>query len=168
MDKLRKITSWCWQTKERIVLAVMVILLGYRVYSLVYTGENDDPEFMPISPGAQYQGETIIPPPTPLPYDMDPVTRLIRNPLFNYTPPRGGKSSGDSGAGEEGEIRVLRIVPYGDHYRAQITTGAARKLFSEGEKFESYQLMSIDADTECCEIYSESLSKLIEVCVEQN
>ncbi|MFP6580939.1 MAG: hypothetical protein VCD00_00115 [Candidatus Hydrogenedentota bacterium] len=167
MNKIRKIAGWCWETKERIVLAVMVILLGYRVYSLVYTPENNDPNRMPIKPGDQYQGDVLTPPLIPPPYDMDPVTRLIRNPPFNYTTPRGGTDTRGPGAEDAGEIRVLRIVEGADgRYKARITTGASKKLILEGEKFESYQLMTIDPDTGCCEIYSEILSKLIEVCIE--
>ena len=41
MDKLRKIGSWFWYNKERMVLAVMVIVLAYRVYGIVYPPESE-------------------------------------------------------------------------------------------------------------------------------
>lgn len=170
MDKIRKGAAWCWETKERLVVAIMVILLGYRVYSLVYTNEAEEDIAKVRPPKTVYSKEIDGPPPIPPPFEIDPVTRLERKRLFQYVTPRGGSTRNQSDGGlEEGEIRVLRIVSDGSGgYKAQITTGASRKLIPEGEKFESYQLMTIDADTGCCEIYSESLGRLIEVCAEEN
>ncbi len=35
MDKLRKIGDWAWDNKERLVLAILVVFLAYRIYAVL-------------------------------------------------------------------------------------------------------------------------------------
>lgn len=167
MEKLRKVGIWCWNAKERIILTLMVLLLGFRVYYLVSNSAADDLTTTLRNPGPVPAIEPNRPPAIPPLASPMPVTPLTRNPIFVYTRPstRGG-SSNNSTTNEDSKVQVLRIFPdeNGKH-KAQISTGSSRKIIPEGDSFESYTLMKIDPDTECCEIYSESSNQTFEVCI---
>lgn len=167
MNKLRKIGVWCWNVKERCVLLLMVLILALRVYVLV--NAEDETEAKTYSIPASPSGVDTNSPPPPPPLEIpEPITRLSSRSPFLYVPPAGGGNQGISAEErQDAKVRVLRIAPgSGGSYVAQITTGGARKFVQEGGSFESYQLISIDPDTECCIIYSENSNKQIERCVE--
>lgn len=167
MDKLRKIGVWAWEIKERVVLAVMVLLLGIRVYSLVNADDSFDSVKLQ-NPRAPVVNDSPPPPipETPLP---EPVIRLVRRSPIVYEPPSSRPGQQSSENSEDDKVRVLRIIEAtGGVYRAQITTGGAAKTMVEGQSFESYQLQSIDPETGCCIIYSENSNSEIERCVDLN
>jgi hypothetical protein len=166
MERLRKIGLWFWEYKERFVLAIMVLILGYRVYFLVYAPE--------IPAGSRFQHPSTasanplpLPPRIPDNQQLIPLTPMIRDPLFLYRRPGRRGPSGGSGDPGQDKFELVRILDDGTgKLKAQIFTGASRKIFAEGESFESYTVMGIDADTECVELYSESTASNFELCID--
>jgi len=66
------------------------------------------------------------------------------------------------------QIEVLRIqdTPRGG-LRAQISTGGRRgRWYKEGEKFETFELLSIDEDAGCIDIYAENIRQKKTYCIE--
>ena len=53
MEQLRKIGVWCWDSKERVVLTFMVLILGFRDYYLVGDPPEED-EITARDPGRIY------------------------------------------------------------------------------------------------------------------
>ncbi|PCJ65158.1 MAG: hypothetical protein COA73_02890 [Candidatus Hydrogenedentota bacterium] len=172
MDKVRKFFFLVWNTKERIVLAVVVCVLSYRVYSMLNPpdemGKNTS---IPQSPQRTVDEADIDIPgnPPPAPKDELPENwnNLHRRPGFVFILP-SGNSDDTSGNSQTDEIKLLDIQDLGQNrYRARIQTGSGRpRYYPEGEKFQSYELISIDPDTGCCIVFSESVSKEIEICIQ--
>lgn len=157
MDKLRKIGLGVWESKERIVLISMLVILGWRVYKIWH------PNPPPPSPDWKVptaQGEIDVPLPPERPGGMlpPPTSSFVRrNPwwLYGVAPQEGGKQEATL------NIALEAIKEWNDgSYRAQIRT-KARKWYAEGEKFESFQLMTIDPENKQCEIYSEEQARSI-------
>ena len=167
MDKLRKIGIGVWEAKERVVLALMVLLLGLRVYMLVNAEASEDAVSY-RDPGSPQGIIADDAPPRPKdPLQAEPVNQLLRRAPFDYVQPSSRANAATAEDDRDSDVRVIRIVDVGnDRYRATITTGGKKTTVAEGDKFESYQLISIDPDTECCIIYSENSNSEIERCVE--
>ena len=168
MEQLRKIGLWCWEYKERFVLTIMVLILGYRVYFLVYSPADEHKGERFQHPDDRRQKSLDLPPRPPDSQDLIPLTPLMRAPVFVYTPPgkRGSSSDASEDPGQD-KLKLVRILEVGkDTYKAQIFTGASRKVFAVGDAFESYTVMRIDADEECVELYSENTSRSFELCIE--
>ena len=168
MEQLRKIGIACWDVKEKVVLVLMVLLLGYRVFILLKNQPEADGFTINIEePTTYFKGDPPGPPERPVIDSPPPITPLVRNDIFLYV----RKSTRNDGPGnldsDDANVKVLMITDDGDGgYKARITTGVARKFVSEGDSFESYTLMKIDKDNDCVEIYSESTSSTFERCIE--
>lgn len=168
MNRLRKIARWLWLSKERMVLAVMVGFLCYRVYQVMYpetTGEGNEGQIWRLASkdlpeDMERPGTPPLPPPNPLRVDW---SRLWKSPMFRWDP-RGVKAPGGLA---EVELSVIKIMDTGvGGYRVQIETEKSKKWYAEGASFESYELISIDPDGGCCDIFAENIQKLVEVCIE--
>ena len=167
MENLRKFGIACWESKERVVLAIVVLVLGFRVYLLINP--------VPDKTLKLYKDPSLVttvdpeppPPPKPTPSPL-PVTPLLRTPIFDYKRPSARDSKTDFNLTEEDEkLKLLRIIDDGrGGHKAQISTGASRKLLAEGASFESYTVMNIDYDTECVTIYSEKSNQQFELCLD--
>ncbi len=168
MEKLRKFGIWCWDSKEKVVLTLMVLLLGFRVYYLVMNNPEIEGKVAAKPPNPNVEVPVQLPPRIPPTLVPPPLTLLLRNPPFIWkrvsgstTDPNGPNSA------DKNKLRLLRIIPDGSGgYKAQISTGASKKLFAEDEPFESYTLMNIDKDNGCVEIYSENTASTFELCIE--
>ena len=169
MDKIRKTVRWLWLAKERMVLLVMLVFLGIRVYNILNpesdTGTNSSypPPRIEISEDVERPG---IPPrvePLDDPEDWSP---LLRRPVFIYEQRRAVSPDDPDDDQLGGRIEVLSIqeaLP--GLIKVQIRTEATKQWYEEGEEFETYRLQSIDVDSQCCEIYDESIGRVIYVCV---
>lgn len=167
MDKLRKIGSWFWYNKERMVLIIMVIVLAYRVYGVISPGEPPSWPAIPIPqtelPETEEERQALgMPglPPVP-PTDGLPGTYTSfyeRNPFWYYSG-RADDNDNDDIDPEDLNITLLKIQDVSGKPRAQLRTTSTTKWYSEGEQFEEFELVSIDPETESVVIYSERYSR---------
>lgn len=149
------------------VLAVMVGFLCYRVYKVLQPEEVvvSAPARKPLAELSPDAPRPSIPPRPPSAPDAENWASLFtRNPLV-YVP--GGVGSDTDDEDEFSiDLQVLRVRDVGGGtIKAQIKTSSSRKWYAEGQAFESYELLSIDVEEECCEIFAESLGRTITRCV---
>lgn len=157
MDKLQKFFKGIWRYKERIVLAILVCVLAYRVYELFGPGEQPE----------QVQAVTIPPEPpeiapnAPAPDPPGQYGTLVRRSPFSYYSDAKVDTSGPSA--EELGLKLLRVKEVGGKWRAQVTTPAITrgKWYDEGESFEEFVLESIDPEAGTADVYVERLAKTI-------
>lgn len=171
---LRKIAAWLWATKERIVLAVVVIVACVRVYPLlplpdVYPFQKpsptDEKNFRP--PGDQLPADVEtpgVPPRMPAPPDFENWTNLWRTNPFTYVSPGAGRRVVVEG--REIDLELLNIQKHPDgSYRVQIRSANRKKgWYKEGDPFESYELLTIEADTECIWVFAEEIGRRVQIC----
>jgi len=157
-DKAVKAFRWIWDNKERMVLVVMVGVLCYRIYVVL------NPEVMvetvnarPPDRSVEGHSPEIIPPEVPAPPALDlpgNYTGLYRNNPYWYY-------AGDRGVGEEEVtaatlgINLLDIKEAAGTWRAQLQTETTRKWYEEGEQFEEFELIEINAEEGTAVVYSE-------------
>lgn len=150
------------------VLAVMVCFLIFRVYQVVKppTPGPDGPILR--MPGNEFPIDIPDRPGTPAPVAGIPAretwTDLTRRPPWFYRRP--GQSRGGAENTDELQLTVLNFQGTGDNVRVRIRTEGSRKWYSVGDAFESYELLSVDLDTGCIEVFSEALGKRVEICKE--
>ena len=86
--------------------------------------------------------------------------------MLHYSPL--GARGPRTGDGSELQIELIRIANTDRKgWRAYIRTGGRRKgWYSVGEKFETFELMSIDEDTKCIDIYAENIREKKTYCIE--
>lgn len=166
MAFLRKIGERLWNIKERLVLAAMVIILCYRVY-IVANPQPFDSANIPRQPNKTADGVGPEPPPPPpdalIVQDWRP---LWRNSLMKWDTRGGGPGDSEDEASANLSLERIMILPNG-RKRAQIRSrGGSARWYDEGDSFESFRLQSIDADTECCVLFSEADNRPIEICKE--
>lgn len=155
MDKLQKFFKGIWRYKERIVLAVLVCVLGYRVYELFVpnefvssaqrdTGQPEPPEIAPTAPAPDPPGQ----------YN----TFERRSPFSYYS---DAKVDGTGPSAEELGLKLLDIKQVGSKWRAKVTTPAIErgKWYDESESFEEFVLESINAEEGTVVVYVERLAK---------
>lgn len=155
-------------------MAIMVIILVFRVFTVVQPETGSD---KPLIPAARSQLPPEVKPPLPpptIPIDREAQRRDWRslweqNPLSWKEPGKEAArdDDGDNRSRKPKDLEVLRITKgRGGAYRAQIKTGSSRKWLSEGQSFERYELRSIDPDSKCCEIRDTSIQRVVTVCIE--
>ena len=162
MTKLRKILRWVWLNKERMVLIVVVLYLGHRVYIVAFPPELVLPP-VPRPPGqelpvAEGPGEAPLPPPPRISVDRTP---LIGRNMFVYRP--GTELEVDRPVDQLKLIRLIESAP--GVFRAQIKTPATTRWYSVGDDFEDYELLDINGETQCVEIWSTETSEALTICI---
>lgn len=169
MNAIRKIGAWLWNSKERMVLAVMVVVLCYRVYQVVNPPLDDENQPVFTPPSNDPKG--IVPPPPPPPVPFAPPTEnwslIWRRSSWQWQP-RTDRRDQNAEAELSINLELLDIMelPNG-RVRAQIKSVAGSgKWYDEGDPFESYTLISIDPDTNSCVIFAEVISRNIELFIE--
>ena len=163
MDKLQKIGSWIWYNKERMVLAVMVLVLAYRVYQVL----NPPPPrqwAMLAAPRMQLPDDaesrerlglpSVPPPRPPMTLPGDYVSFYERNPFWYYSG-TAGQDTGQDVRVEDLNIQLLDIQTGPDgNPRARLRTRTTA-WYSEGDTFEEFEVTRIDPDTNSVVVYSE-------------
>ena len=148
MNILRKIAQWIWLNKERMVLAVMVIFLIYRVYEVVNPEVEQVAEnYRPPEPRGNI-GVTVPPPLKPLPTPPPDMTR--RHP-FVWIGVNQGPGGNDEGP--DVDLRLLQIMENRGEWRARIRSQVKTYWVSEGEKLESWEVIEINPDEETVVVY---------------
>jgi len=163
-DKIRKIAAWIWNNKERMVLVVMVGFLVYRVWQVVYPPPPPDEAFLrppmqslPEEPGPGIQPpRPPVAPPMRIPGDYAAIHQ--RNPFW-YFGTQAGRGA-QAGAADL-QIQLLRIREVNNRFRAQLRTATTTQWYNEGERFEEFELRSIDPAENSVTIHSERLGRTI-------
>lgn len=176
VSKLRKGGLWLWNQKEKIFLVALLGVLCFRVYSVfadldpeaeiksATTPTTTGPKPPGGSPAAPAAGAGAIrsdnvptPPAKPTaerPEDFRPLVR--QNPFTIYGAMQGEAKRGE-GQQETVDVTLHRIMRWSDgSYRAEMSTKVSGrpKRYAEGEAFENYKVMSIDAVNNMVTIYS--------------
>lgn len=165
VDKLRKAGLWLWAFKERLILLVMVGVLANQVYLLLNPAPPESPKILPaprpeLSETADPSIQPPVPPmepgsgPTPGGYDA----LVARNPFHYYSGQEGGSGQGDVPADL---IQLVRIQTVGDRVRVQLKTRTATKWYSAGDKFEEFELISIDPAEGSATVFVTSYGKQV-------
>lgn len=171
MNRIRKIGNWIWLNKERMVLAVMVGFLIFRVYQVVYPDtpvEGNDLVPYPSKELGDDVDRPGVPPSLPPAPRMDDWSRLWRLNPMNYRQPRLRGGGGPEQSADL-EISLLRIAEQSPgRYRAQIRTPSRDGWYEVGRAFESYELLDIDADAGTVTVFSEELQRPVVLELEDN
>ena len=169
MNLLRKFGIWLWNSKERLVLAFLVIILCYRVFMVVSPQQMANSINPPSPPRSSITINDILglepPPPIPVVQQGSDWRPLWRDPLWAWNMQRSPGDPRDPESGEE-RIRLLNIQSSGERLSARIQVGRSTHWYQEGENFFSFTLLRIDKDNECCDVFSEARNRPIEICIE--
>jgi len=160
VEKLKNIGVVLWANKERMVLAVMVLVFGWRVY-VVLTPEQSLPSTNYRLPKAD-DGEipkAAVPPPPPLRQSVPLEASYTPNPFWALS---SQQEIREREGAADADIALLRIQKgRGGRVRAQIRTAGSTQWFDEGASFESFQLLQINAEEGTCLVRSERLGRNI-------
>lgn len=163
MDRLRKIGKWLWLNKERLILVVMLVYLGMRVYK-VFEPIQDVEKLVKAPGNALPEGVVPPSPPEGRPPRRPPgqySTLVNRNPFFFHA--TTARSSQDE---ERWNITLLQLQePVPGKLRARIRTESTTKWYNLNESFEEYELQDISMAEQTCTVYSSRYqkSKVLEV-----
>ena len=157
MEKVRKFFEWLWNAKERLVLAVMVMLLCWNVYRVVYPPKPAEPK---VHRAPDRSGFDEIPQVTPLEpaQSQDWASIYTPNPFWYLA---GQKINNDTEKPEDVGITLLDIRQVRGKNRAKLQTESSARWYDEGQQFESFELLSVDPDAGTCQVRSEGSGKVI-------
>ncbi|HRI89111.1 MAG TPA: hypothetical protein PK869_12635 [Candidatus Hydrogenedentes bacterium] len=180
VSKLRKAGFWMWNQKEKMFLFVLLAVLLFRAYVVIINPPDINaiiesetvaaaatpPKAPAPRPGGApaaapnapiTAGNVPLPDPRPgLPRAEDFRPLIRQNPFTIYgivvtTGARGETTE------EKIDVTLSKIIKWNDgSYRAELTTKVSGrpKRYAEGESFESYKVMEIDAVNNTVTIYS--------------
>ncbi len=163
MDILQKIGVWFWNNKERMVLVVMVLVLGYRVYQIL--NPPPPPEWPRLQPPRQELpdepseredlGLPGPPPPRP-PMDVPGtyVTFYERNPFW-YHAGEGRAAATQEVRAEDLNIQVLSIQDVGDNPRARLRSAAGTSWYTAGDPLGEFEVLEVDPAMNTVVVYSQ-------------
>lgn len=143
----------------------MVAVLAFQIFSVLRT-EQEDSLGLPPTPSRVADRERLDPVPPEMPPEMPPrkppvnPERLVENDPFDW---RARTSAAAADQVSLTTLRLLRIRSAGDSAMVQIQTDSSRKWYRVGEAFESYELLSVDADAGTADIFDESLNRTITI-----
>ncbi len=162
MEKLRKLGNRLWRNKERIVLAVMVCVWGFRMYRVLQPDESTVETHVQMPKTEIPEGMIPSAPPLMLERDrpVDAVTLVRMNP---FSVVGGGTTTSSTTKNEDPGITLQRIVKWRDGtYRAEVVTKTSKTWrVSEGEQFENFTVMRIDPEGGIVEVFSNELDRAV-------
>ena len=152
------------------MLAVLVVILCFRIYRMLNPILDETAEAVPPSRAGNQLPMDAERPPLPLPleieYEVDDWSSLSRRNPFFWSNVTGAGEVSDDGVPQD--LKVVRILEIRDGvYRARIRTQSSTKWYNEGDEFEIYTLQRIDAETNCCTFRASNQRRSFEVCVEE-
>ena len=160
MGKLQKIGKWFWLNKERMLLAVLFVVLVYRVYRVVWPTPPED-KIIPSGPRSSLPEDWEDGPPRPSDVLVDLPARapaeLAQNPFWVH----GRDRTGTTGTRDEAEgplgVELTGIKTWNDGTpRAELLTQGTRpNYYAEGEEFQSFRLESINESNNTVRIWSD-------------
>lgn len=165
VDKLRKIGAWIWRNKERAVLLVVLVVLGYRGWALM--SPRLPPNWSRLQPPkpqlpddlSELAEQNIELPPSPSlrpPADVpEPFASLYQKNPFWYYAGSGASRSEQEITVEQLNIQLLNLQQVRGKWRARLRTTSTTKWYDEGEQFEEFEVLRINPDEKTVEIRSE-------------
>ncbi len=159
MDKLRKFFERLWYSKERAVLAIMVGVLCWNVYRVWYPVPLPEAAAHTAPQRVSEDEPTVNVPGLEPRQTQDWVTVYTPDPFWYYSQLTANteKTKDVQDAG----IKLILIRKVRDEYRAQLQTESSTKWYTEGDAFESFELLKIDPDAGTCQVRSERLGRVI-------
>ena len=154
MDKLYKFGAWLWRIKERVLLLILLVVLGARVYRIVNPPVPNTiftPPKPPNSTASIPAGQVSNPPPLPA---VPQRAEVQVNPFTTA----GTRARREEGGEERPQFLLMAIREWRDgSYRAQLYLPTGRSsYFERGEELQpGYRLDSIDAEGQSVMIYSQ-------------
>ena len=77
----------------------------------------------------------------------------------------GVSGPGNGNAGQTLNLKVLSFQEVSNGiWRVRIRSASRRGWYSEGDAFETYEILSIDGETKCIVVYAEELEGRREIC----
>lgn len=145
-------------------MAIMVAVFAWQVYKV-----QNPPEVIeerPVVPPRAVQPDDVpllgIPVPPANPPPPPPLTdyrTLGRQNMFWYF---SGQGAQPTAVEEAPPLTLVNIMAWPDGtHRAQIQTASSRQWIGEGEDFEDYTLMSIDAAAGTVEVYDAKRNRTV-------
>lgn len=161
VDKLRKFGEMLWLNKERMILVAMLAILCYQVYEVVYPDERPRGT-IPKRPGdADVATKPPQPPDKPsITISGDYVGLFRRNPFW-YASGRNQRNT--TSTSSDIVIKLLDIQDLSGRQRARLQTETTTKWYDVGEKFEQFQLQSVDEAAGTATVYVESQGKEVTI-----
>lgn len=167
MDKIRKTFQWLWFAKERIVLVAMLFLLGVRIHSIFNPEAGEDPIASFGPPRTELQEDVDrpgIPPRTATSDIKGDWASVVRQPPFIYDDREGSGGPRTPDPSAALGLKLIMIQTTRGITKAFIETpNGARKWYEEGESFEKYQLLRIDAENNTCDLYDDSEAREVTI-----
>ncbi len=160
MDKLRKIGKWIWCIKERLVLLIMMVLLGYRVYVVINPPQLDTlPPVRPPRKEVPQEQRPPMPPPPPVLDVPTSYSALYNNNPFWFYSGQSKQGATDEITPERLGIALKKIKQVNDSWKAQLSTESTTRWYDEGDKFEAFELQQINPEDGTVVVYVESYAK---------
>jgi len=161
VDKLIKIGKGIWDWKERVLLAVALIVLVFLVWRVVKkSGEGEELELPPAPSTILPEGNSGDPPP--------PMRRWPRPPAFGEYRPFINRNlwwwdavpvqRGGPDAPEGPEVVLTRVLAGRAYLKVD---GKRSRPLQEGDSFKGVSVLSIDKDAKTCEVEIEATSRTI-------
>lgn len=163
MNKLRKLGTWLWRSKERMLLAVVVVILCYQVWTLLHWEPLVvDPIPEPRrEPPADWPG-----PPKPVITPVPPVrpsyeALVLNNPFTVY----GSTEPADEKKPERPDlgVQLVAIRPWkNNEVRAEIAVRGKRVRIKEGDSIDQVNLRldKIDAENQSVVLSSDEYGRI--------
>lgn len=162
-EKLQKAGVWLWHSKERMVLIIMVLVFGYRVYMVFSPPPAPDwpPVRMPMMdlPEDPEEQQLIgLPgnPPVRPPMDVPGTYAALytSNPFWYYSGQQ--QSAQPQGAAATIDVQLVDIQSTGGRSRARLRSGTRTEWVWENARFgDDYELRRVNVEDQTVEIYSE-------------
>ncbi len=145
------------------VLAIMVAVFAWQVYKVQNPPDVVEEAAPPIPRVVQPEDLAElgipVPPPPPPPPPLTDYRTLGRQNMFWYF---AGQSAQPTAVEEAPPLTLVNIMAWPDgSHRAQIQTAASRQWIGEGEDFEDYTLVSIDAAAGTVEVYDAKRNRTV-------
>lgn len=149
------------------VLAVMVCVLVYRVYGVIQPQDIDTtlvPGYPRETPPPGIVGDPPVEPPPPPSEDW---TSIHERSMFVYKP-TGQQGAGGSASEADIVVKLIDIQETSEgQFVARIQTQGRPRSYRVNTKFEQFELLSIDPEAQCCEIFVEALGRAVTRCIEE-
>jgi hypothetical protein len=160
VNKVRKFGQWLWNNKERMVFAIMVAVLAWRVYQVVNPAPPENaPTYAVPRSGAV---DVPYPPDRPRPEVAPPLRPLTRaNPFWYHANPAGSGADGED-EGPDMVLDSIQMTPRGPIAMIKVSGDRARK-FEKGDKASTFEVLEIDPEGGVVIVYDESQGKQFEL-----